>query len=118
MTALLVLSPLALLLPPTPTPQHLSRRALIAQGGSAAAALALSPLAAHADVRGANQNVPKDAKGVNKLLDSLGFAKMDVPGGFSPLIQYIGTAPPANIDGQKVKSRAFKSTVRACLRFK
>ena len=115
MTAFLVLSPLALLLPPTPAPQNLNRRALLAQGGSAAAALALAPLAAVADVRGANQDIPKDARGVNKLLTSLGFSEMSVPGGFSPLVQYIGTAPPANIDGFKAKERAFPSTVRvAC----
>jgi hypothetical protein len=34
---------------------------------------------------------------------------MKVPGGMSPLVAFIGTAQPANIDGQKVKSRAFKS---------
>ena len=34
---------------------------------------------------------------------------MKVPGGMSPLVAFIGTAQPANIDGQKVKSRPFKS---------
>ena len=110
--SLVLLSPLALLLPLTPAPHHLNRRALLAQGGSAAAALALAPLAAQADVRGANQDIPKDKNGVNKLLKSLGLAEMQVPGGFSPLVQYIGTAPPANIDGFKAKERAFPSTVR------
>merc|ERR1719440_639373 len=103
---------------PTPTPRSnaasnaLSRRAMLAQGSSAAAALAMSPLLpAVADVRGANQNVPRDQKGVNKLLSSYGFATMKVPGGFSPLVQYIGTAPPANIDGFKARERAFSNTL-------
>ena len=117
---LLLGSPLALLLPtPTPSAQAppaaaTTRRALLAQGGSAAAALALgAPLAAVADVRGANQDIPKDERGVNKLLSSFGFPTLKVPSGFSPLVQYIGTASPANIDGTKQKERAFSSTVRA-----
>jgi len=77
---------------------------------AAAASLAL-PLAARADVRGPNENVPKDEKGVNKLLTSQGFSPMKVPSGYSPLVQYIGSAPPANIDGSKSKSRAFSSTL-------
>merc|ERR1719230_228490 len=55
--------------------------------------------------------MPKDQKNVNKLLKSFGFAEMPVPGGFSPLVQYIGTAPPANIDGTKTRERAFSSTL-------
>ena len=113
--AALALVPLALLLPTPATPPAangaVNRRTLLVQGGSAAAALALSPLAAFADVRGANQEMPKDERAVNKMLDSMGFSKMPVPGGFSPILQYIGTAPPANIDGTKVRERAFKSTV-------
>ena len=91
---------LSLLLPSTP-PQHepLNRRSVLQQTGAAAAALALAPLAANADVRGVNQDVPTDERGVNNLLKSQGFSTMKVPGGFSPLVQYIGTAPPANIDG-------------------
>ena len=104
---------------PTPTPRPdaagaaMTRRAMFAHGSSAAVALALAPLAAFADVRGANQNLPRDQRGVNKLLTSFGFSEMPVPGGFSPLVQYIGTASPANIDGQKTRDRAFSSTVRA-----
>jgi len=105
----------ALLLPaPTPTQTRISaldRRAFLAQGGAAAAALALAPLAASADVKGANQFMPKNEKDVNKLLTKMGFAAMPVPGGFSPLVQYIGTAQPANIDGQKTRERAFSSTL-------
>jgi len=95
----------------TPAPATLGRRALLAQGGAAAALAIAPPLAANADVRGANQNMPRDERGVNKLLGSMGFAPMKVPGGFSPLVEYIGTAPPANIDGQKVRERAFSSTL-------
>lgn len=112
---MLAASPLSLLLPTTPVPPAPTpmptRRALLAQGGTAAAALALAPLAAVADVRGANQDIPKDERGVNKLLGSFGFPTLKVPGGFSPLVQYIGTASPANIDGTKQKDRAFKSTL-------
>ena len=46
--------------------------------------------------------------GVNKLLKSSGFPAMKPANGMSPLVRYIGTAPPANIDGQKVKERPFK----------
>jgi hypothetical protein len=103
---------LSLLLPSTP-PQHepLNRRSVLQQTGAAAAALALAPLAANADVRGVNQDVPTDERGVNNLLKSQGFSTMKVPGGFSPLVQYIGTAPPANIDGFKSRERAFGSTL-------
>ena len=105
------------LLLPTPAPEGptLSRRALLSTGSSAAAAAALAPLAAVADVRGANQEVPTDERGVNKLLTGYGFSKMPVPGGFKPLVQYIGTAPPANIDGFKQRERGFTSTVRSRL---
>uniref|UniRef100_A0A7S4ICK5 Uncharacterized protein n=1 Tax=Prymnesium polylepis TaxID=72548 RepID=A0A7S4ICK5_9EUKA len=36
---------------------------------------------------------------------------MKVPNGLSPLVGYIGTASPANIDGSKFKDRAFTSTL-------
>merc|ERR1719331_835367 len=55
--------------------------------------------------------MPKDERNVNKLLSSFGFSTLKVPSGFSPLVQYIGTAPPANIDGTKQKERAFSSTL-------
>lgn len=89
----------------------LGRRQALNAAAAVVTSAALLPLAAHADVRGANENVPKDPKGVNKLLSSYGFSEMKVPGGFSPLVQYIGTAPPANIDGSKQKSRGFKDTL-------
>lgn len=111
----LMLAPLSLLLPTTPqstaaaeAAAACSRRAVVQGAG---ALLALSPLAAVADVKGANADMPKGEREVNKLLTSLGFSKMSVPGGFSPLVEYIGTAPPANIDGQKVRERAFASTL-------
>lgn len=89
------------------------RRALLqgVAGTAVSYALANTPLAAFADVKGANQNLPKDQNGVNKYLATLGLPPLKVPGGFSPLIQYIGTAPPANLDGLKVKSRGFKDTL-------
>jgi len=89
------------------------RRALLQGAASAALALGLTevPLAALADVKGANQDLPRNERDVNKYLSTLGLSPLKVPGGFSPLIQYIGTAPPANIDGQKVKSRPFKDTL-------
>jgi len=116
MLSSLLVAPLSLLLPvPAPSPPvapaALGRRAALVQGAAAASALALAPLGATADVRGANENMPRDERSVNKLLSSLGFAAMPVPGGFSPLVQYIGTAPPANIDGFKSRERAFDSTL-------
>jgi hypothetical protein len=36
---------------------------------------------------------------------------LKVPNGFSPLVEYIGTAPPANIDGSKTKERGFSNTL-------
>ena len=84
-----------------------SRRAVL--GGAAAATLA--PLAAVADVRGANENVPTDERGINKLLQQQGLPPFKVKGGFTPLLEYIGTAQPANIDGLKARERAFKSTL-------
>jgi len=62
-------------------------------------------------VKGANENMPRNEKDVNKLLTGYGFSPMKVPNGFSPLVEYIGTAPPANIDGMKSKERVFKSTL-------
>jgi len=55
--------------------------------------------------------MPTDEKSVNKFLVNQGFSKMPVPGGFAPLVEYIGTAPPANIDGLKVKDRGFSNTL-------
>jgi hypothetical protein len=56
-----------------------------------------------------NQDRPTGEKEINAMLKARGFAPMQVPGGMSPLVAFIGTATPANIDGQKVKDRAFKS---------
>jgi len=58
-----------------------------------------------------NAEVPKGEKDINKYLTGMGFAPIKVPSGCSPLVSYIGTAPPANIDGSKVKERAFSSTL-------
>lgn len=80
------------------------RRSLLAQ---TAALVALPPLAAQADVYGANSDLPTGERDVNKFLQSQGFPPMPKGNGLSPLIGYIGTAPPANIDGQKVRERAF-----------
>jgi len=88
-----------------------SRRAAL----RAVAGAALSPRRALAavlpplTVRGANENRPTGEIAVNELLTSRGFGPMKVPDGMSPLLGFIGTAPPANIDGQKVRARAFKS---------
>ena len=89
-------------------PQIFNRRGALAQ----AAALVITPLAipllpAHADVYGANSDLPNDNKGVNKFLASQGFPPLPNANGMSPLMKYIGTAAPANIDGQKVKQRTF-----------
>jgi len=67
------------------------------------------PLAARADVRGPNEGMPRGEKDVNKLLVSQGFPELKAPKGLSPYVGYIGTAPPANIDGSKSKERAFSS---------
>ena len=114
---------LSLRTPPTSAPHAqlvpaasdaIGRRALV-QGAGALLALNGSPLAAlainGADVKGLNQDVPRNEKEINKLLSSYGLAKLPIPGGFSPLLGYIGTAPPANIDGLKSRDRAFKSTL-------
>ena len=89
-------------------PQIFNRRAALAQG----AALAVTPLAiplrpAQADVYGANSELPNDLKGINKFLKTQGFPPLPGANGLSPLMKYIGTAAPANIDGQKVKERTF-----------
>jgi len=58
-------------------------------------------------VYGANSDLPTDNKGVNKFLQAQGFPALPNANGMSPLMKYIGTAAPANIDGQKVKARTF-----------
>jgi len=106
---------LGLQLPSTPTPSscgaspQIGRRAACTQAAAAIAAAAFAPLAAHADVRGVNEFRPTNEKDCNKLLTKLGFSPMKVPGGFQPLVEYIGFAPPANIDGSKALERAYKS---------
>lgn len=121
MLALCGLVSLSLLLPQAPVPEPVSSGSSLASTGvgrraactqaAAALAAACAPLAVQADVRGVNENRPTNEKDVNKLLTSLGFSPMKVPGGFAPMVQYIGTAPPANIDGTNVKVRAFKDTL-------
>lgn len=114
----------SLLVQPTPPPSNApsasSRRAVVQGAGALLASpLLTSPLAAKAfgggvdgaDVRGVNANRPQGEKECNKLLSNLGKPTFKVPGGFQPLVAYIGTAMPANIDGQKVKDRAFSSTL-------
>lgn len=54
---------------------------------------------------------PRDAKGTAAFLVQQGFPPLPVVNGLSPLVQYIGAAPPANIDGAKTKERAFTSTL-------
>merc|ERR1719163_228157 len=100
----------ALRLPGGPS---IDRRGVLAQSAALIAAPfavtpLLSPLPALADVYGANSDLPSGMDGVNKLLKSSGFPAMKSANGMSPLVRYIGTAPPANIDGQKVKERPFK----------
>ena len=117
----------SLLVNPTPPQPNaagaaMGRRAVM-QGtaGLLASPLLTSPLAAKAfgggvdgaDVRGVNAAMPKGEKEVNKLLSNLGKPPIKGQNGFSPLAAYIGTANPANIDGQKVKDRSFSNTVRA-----
>merc|ERR1712087_894768 len=87
----------------------LSRRAAI----STAAAFALAPaLEAHAEVKGANQGMPRSERDISAFLVGQGLPPLpSVPSGLSPLVQYIGTANPANIDGMKVKERGFSSTL-------
>jgi len=95
--------------PASTTPLVVGRRTALAQAAAAVTASYMVPLAAQADVRGVNENRPTNEKEANKLLTSLGFSQMKVPGGFTPIVQYIGFAPPANIDGFKAKERAFTS---------
>jgi len=92
--------------------EALSRRGVLTQATSALVAMPLAaqvPLAASADVRGANQGIARNEKDVNRLLASQGFPTLKVPSGMSPLIGYVGAASPANIDGSKSKERAFTS---------
>lgn len=86
----------------------MTRRSALSSAAGAAGA-ALLPRRAFADVRGANEFRPTDENGVNKLLTSRGFPPLKVPSGMSPLAGFIGVEAPANIDGQKVKARAFQS---------
>ena len=60
-------------------------------------------------VRGANSNMPKGNREASAFLKNLGFPAMPTGDGLSPIVQYIGTAPPANIDGLKAKERAYSS---------
>jgi hypothetical protein len=102
---------LGLQLPTSPVLEsvHMGRRGACTQAAAALVATALAPLAAHADVRGVNENRPTNEKDCNALLTRLGYAPMKVSGGFSPLVQFIGFDKPANIDGFKAKERAFQS---------
>merc|ERR1719352_2163711 len=89
--------------------RNFDRRTVLAQSAAfISAPLALPLLPVHADVYGANSELPTNEKDLNKFLTAQGFPKMPSGNGMSPLVKYIGTAPAANIDGQKVKERAFK----------
>ena len=62
-------------------------------------------------MRGANSKMPKGNREASAFLKNLGFPAMPTGDGLSPIVQYIGTAPPANIDGQKVKARPFSESL-------
>merc|ERR1719387_126675 len=91
--------------------ETIDRRGLIAQTAALAATPFVLPRAAHADVYGVNSELPTDAKSINKFLKEQGFPPLPQANGLSPLVGYLGTAPPANIDGQKVKERAYNSVL-------
>jgi len=80
------------------------RRGMLAQ---TAALIATVPFAAYADVYGVNSELPTGEKEINKFLVELGYPAMPKVNGLSPVVEYIGTATPANIDGQKVRARQF-----------
>lgn len=82
----------------------IDRRGMLAQTAGLVAAV---PFAAYADVYGANSELPTGEKDINKFLKSLGYPEMPKGNGLSPVVEYIGTAAPANIDGQKVRGRQF-----------
>jgi len=84
------------------------RGVLVQYAALISAPFVLPLLPAHADVYGANSDLPTNMNDVNKFLKSQGFPAMASGNGMSPLMKYIGTAAPANIDGQKVKERTFK----------
>jgi len=95
-----------------PPSDALCRRSVLTNAATALLAAPLvSPLAAVADVYGPNSDMPSGEKKVNSFLQQQGFPAMKVPGGCSPLVGYIGTAPPANIDGSKSKERAFDKSL-------
>ena len=55
--------------------------------------------------------MPRDEREINRFLKSMGYSEIKVPSGASPLVEYIGAAPAANIDGIKARERAFKSAL-------
>jgi len=92
-----------------PVRHRLTRRDVL---GGAAAVAAGVPGAATAEVRGVNADLMgMGTKEANKYLQDRGFPAMSVPSGFAPLVEYVGAESPANIDGQKVRERAFDSTL-------
>jgi len=87
-----------------------ARRDVLAQGAAFLLGSA-SALPALAEVKGVNSNMPRGDSEVAKFLKSQGFKPLPKVDGLSPLVQYIGSAPPANIDGMKAKERAYTSTL-------
>lgn len=96
------------LLPRAAPRSQLSRRVVISQAASIFVAV---PLVTHADVKGVNENMPKGLKDINNFLKTQGFAPLKEISGLTPFLQYIGTAPPANIDGSKSRERPYTGTL-------
>lgn len=101
---------------PTPSRSHpaeLDRRAAMAGAAAWAASAAVGgqPLAALADVKGANEGKAKDLDGINRLLQSYGGSPIEVKDGLKPFASFIGFANPANLDGQASIERNYKGTL-------
>lgn len=92
-------------------PPTLDRRSALATG-AALAALLVGPQAAPAEVRGENAALLNAGEQkINSFLTNSGHPPLKVPRGLAPLALYVGQAQPANVDGAKVRARAFKSTL-------
>ena len=103
---------LALRVQPAARTEHLDRRTLLtAVTNLGAAMLVTVPRGVLAEVKGPNANMPRDERGVNDVLRGAGFPPMKGVNGLKPLVQYVGFASPANIDGQKARDRPYKGTL-------